>query len=544
MTRTAASLLITNARLWTDGGRVPGENALAILDGRILAFGPPAELGALADPDVPRLDARGGTVTPGFWDAHLHLWPWARALAELNLSGASSAAEAARRVAGHLAAHPGTEPLVGRGWDSNDWPEPPHRVALDALAPDRPVLLHSHDFHAMWVNSAALRAVGITRATQDPPGGLIEREASGEPRGVVRENAVRALRALEVRAAAAAGDPLELLEGAAMVLHAHGVTGVHDFERGEPSFQLMERFARGALADRGARVRVVQCVDPDDLARVASLGLRSGDGDDAFRVGAVKLFADGTLGSRTAAMLEPFEGTDQRGLELLSPGDFDQRLSAARAAGFAVAIHAMGDRACRNALDAFERIRSRAASAPPALSDRLEHAQLVAPGDLPRFVALQVAVSMQPLHCTADAPLARRHWGDRCRTSYPWRALLETGAALAFGSDAPVEPPTVAAALEAACTRLTAAGDVFEGAQCITLDQALAAYTEGGARLAGAWPRLGSLRAGSLADLVIWDRDLHQVPATRLHEVRPSCTLADGVVVHPRGVAEARQTRV
>jgi hypothetical protein len=540
MTHPEASLLIINARLWTDGARVPGENAVAIGGGRILALGPFDSLEALVGPHVPRLDAHGGTVTPGLCDAHLHLMPWARARAEVELSGTTSAADACRRVAAHLDSHPGTEPLVGRGWDSNDWPEPPHRAALDALAGERPVLLHSHDFHAMWVNTAALRAAGITRATLDPPGGVIERDAGGEPRGVVRETAVRPLRALEERAAAAAGDPLTLLADAAGALHALGVTAVHDFERGEAAFQLMERFARDTSADRGARVRVVQCVDPEDLGRVASLGLKSGDGDDAFRIGSVKLFADGTLGSRTGAMLEPYEGSDQRGIEVLSPRDLDERLAAAAAAGFAIAIHAVGDRACRNALDAFERARTRVKPPSSALVNRIEHVQLLSPADLPRFAALGVAASMQPLHCTADAPLARRHWGARCRNAYPWRALLEAGATLAFGSDAPVEPPTAAAALGAACTRVTAAGEVFEGTQCVTLDQALSAHIEAGARLAGAWPRLGSLRAGSLADVVIWDRDLHHTPAARLHEARPSCTLADGVVVHRREAAAAR----
>ncbi|MGH3056077.1 MAG: amidohydrolase, partial [Gaiellaceae bacterium] len=329
--------------------------------------------------------------------------------------------------------------MVGRGWDANDWPEAPHRGPLDALAPDRPVLLHSRDFHALWVNGAALRAAGLSRTSVAAPGGLIERDTSGEPSGVVRENAVRAFHALEQRAATASGDPLALLTEAATALHALGVTGVHDFERGEAAFTLMSRFARGEHASTGARLRVVQCVDPEDLERVAALGLKSGDGDDAFRVGTVKLFADGTLGSRTAAMLEPYQGTSERGLEVLTPADLDQRLSRARAAGFAVAIHAIGDRACRNALDAFERLHARrSGAAPPALADRIEHIQLLAPADLMRFAALGVTASMQPLHSTTDAPLARRQWGSRCQNSYPWRALLGSGAALAFGSDAPV----------------------------------------------------------------------------------------------------------
>ena len=547
-----AGVLITNARPWSDGAPVAGATAIALGGDRILACGAERDLSAWVGPATRRIDARGATVTPGIWDAHVHLLPWARSRTELDLAGSASPHEVASRLARHLERHPGAGAIVGRGWDSNDWREPPHRALLDAVSKARPVMLHSHDFHALWVNGAALAFSGVSRATPDPPGGLIERDHAGEPTGVVRENGVRSFRTLEAEAAAATGDPLELLADAAAALHAFGITAVHDFERGEAAFALMERFARGTpapggrdmrdpAAERARRVRVLQCVDPDDLERVAAMGLRSGQGDDRFRVGGVKLFADGTLGSRTAALLEPYEGTASRGLEVLSPADLDERMARARARRFALAVHAVGDGACRNALDAFERRRAKdAGGEPPGLADRIEHIQLLAPADAPRFAALEVAASMQPLHCTADAPLAIRHWGGRCRSSYPWRALLDAGAALAFGSDAPVEPPDTGATLAAARTRVAADGRPFEAAQCITLDEALMAYTAAAARLAGAWPRLGSLRAGSLADLVVWDRDLHATPPGRLHEARPSCTFADGLLVHAQQEADAR----
>jgi predicted amidohydrolase YtcJ len=523
-----ADLLIVNARLWTDGALLDRVNAISIRGRDIAAVGDRAALESLAGPRTRIIDACGATVTPGICDAHLHLLPWARARAEVALAGSSTRDEALSRVRTWLAQRPGTEPVLGRGWDANDWREPPERGALDAIAADRPVLLHSHDFHALWVNSAALKEAGVTRATRDPQGGLIERDAAGEPTGVLRENAVMLMRSLEERGALQAGGEPELLAAAAHALHAQGVTAVHDFERGEKAWRTMESFARGG----SARVRVVQCVGYEDLGRVSALGLSTGDGDETFRVGSLKLFADGTLGSRTAALLAPYDGTDERGIDILEAAELAQRVAIALDRGISVAIHAIGDRACRHALDAFERAGDRRARARGPC--RIEHAQLVSPADLPRFASLGVTASMQPQHCTSDIELAERYWGTRREACYAWRSFLDSRTALAFGSDAPVEPPSAAEGLAAACTRQRVDGTPEPGfvpAQRLTLDQALTAYTEAGARLGLGWPRLGSLRAGSLADVVIWDRDLHATAPSRLHQVRPSCTVWDGAVV-------------
>ena len=535
-----ADLLITHARPWSDGAKLGGSDAVAIEDSRILAVGREADLRELAGPLTRHLDARGGTVTPGCWDAHLHLLPWARARNELDLAGAASASEVASRLGAHLAAHPGRGPVVGRGWDREDWPDAPHRALLDSVSASRPVLLHSRDFHALWVNSAALMSANVNAATADPSGGLIERDGTGAPTGVLRENAVRFCSALEDEAAREGVAPLDLLARAARELHAMGITAVHDFERGEGAFRTMERFARGPAPS----LRVLQCVGPEDLERVRALGLRSGDGDDRFRVGPLKLFADGTLGSRTAALLAPYDHTDSCGLEVLPPADLADWVRRGSEAGLTIAVHAIGDRACRNALDAIESIVPRPASVavrgePAAMVPpcRLEHVQLLTAEDAPRFAALGVAASMQPLHCVSDSEMARRYWGARCERSYPWRTLLDRGTLLAFGSDAPVESPSIAAAIGAALTRCRNDGTPpggFVPAQRIGLDAALTAFTAGGARLAGVWPRLGSLRAGSLADVVIWDRDLHAAPAARLHEARPSCTVGHGVILFER----------
>jgi predicted amidohydrolase YtcJ len=359
---------------------------------------------------------------------------------------------------------------VGRGWDESAWEEAPVRAALDALAPMRPVVLHRHDFHALWVNSAALLAAGVTRATPDPDGGRFERDAAGELTGIVREHAVRAFHALEDRAGPEPSDTL--LDEAAAALHAEGVTTVHDFQRNEPDAR-----RTAALAARH-RLRVLQHVGPEQVRDAAANGRRGGEGDAWFRWGSLKLFADGTLGSRTAALLAPYDDAPGTGMVLLSRSELAAEIARASAAGFSVTIHAIGDAAVRHALDAIEQHHAALARLP--LPPRIEHAQLVDPADVARFASLGVAASMQPQHFTTDAPVARRAWGARCRNAYPWRSLLESGASRRSAGRA---GRTAARATRSpsAVARLTADGQPpRRGGD--PLDQALTAYTSGAAR--------------------------------------------------------------
>jgi len=533
-----ADLVVGNARLWSSGGPIGGADTLAVSGGRVQAVGPRSRLEALVGADTLELDARGATVTPGLADAHVHLTHWARALHELDLSGASSRAEALERVRLRIQQSGGeaaAAPLVGRGWDANAWAEAPDRASLDLATGKRPVLLHSRDFHTVWANSAALERAGIARDTADPPGGRIERDAAGEPTGILREHASRLCASLE---AEAAGSDLERLRGAVRRLHAFGVTSVHDFEGAEA-----QRALRALTRGPEPLLRVLMHLPHAGLEHARSLGLESGTGDDTFRLGAVKLFADGTLGSRTAALLEPYDGTADRGMELISPEELRATVSLAVKAGLSVAVHAIGDRAVRSALDALEAVRGRIASL--ALPPRLEHVQLAAQDDLPRFAALGVAASMQPFHCVSDMELARRHWGTRTGRAYAWRSLLDRGALLAFGSDAPVESPNPAEGLAAAVTRERPSrpGDAFVPEQRLSLDQALAAYTEGPARLAGWWPSVGSLAAGAAADFVVWNADLHRLPPAELGQAHPLYTVLCGRVVHERGARDRSAER-
>lgn len=508
-----------HARLWTRGARVAGPDAVIVRDGRIAALDSSAAARAAAGPHTRVIDARGGTVTPGLADAHLHLLDWARARAEVDLAGARSADEAAARVAD--AARGTSGAVVGRGWDANGWEGLPHRQALDAVVADRPVLLYSRDFHNLWVNGAALAAAGVTAATADPPGGVIARDATGAPTGLLQEHAMRLCAPL------AASDPAAdapRLRAAIDELLARGVTAVHDFE-GTDAHRLLRAASRDPR-----RVRVLMHLPHGQLDAAIALGWSSGLGDDDFRIGAVKLFADGTLGSRTAAMLEPYDGTTERGLDLLPPETLAAEVRRAVEHGWSVAVHAIGDRAARATLDAFSAVAGRLPGL--ALAPRIEHAQLVHPDDQPRFAALGVAASMQPAHCTSDVPLAERWWGSRRDHAYPWRSLLERGARLAFGSDAPVEPPDPAEGLRSATTRRPRGAAPWTPGQRIGIDAALTAYTEGAARLAGAWPRLGSLDPGAHADLVVWDADLHGIGEEALGGARPLATVLAGSIVY------------
>ena len=521
-----SDLLIRNARVWSEGRLVPGVDAVALHHGAIVAVGKAAELGAGAREVI---DADGATLTPGLCDAHIHLVAWARTQDEVHLEGLHGRQATLDAVAAFAARHPERDPIVGRGWDADRWEEAPDRAALDAVASGRAVLLHSKDFHSLWVNSIALQRAGVGRHTTDPPGGRIERAANGEPNGIVREHGVRLF---ESQMPAPGGDlDRDRLRRAAAGLLAEGVTAIHDFE-GEREAVLL----RDLSTHEGPRVRVLMHIPRAGLDAALAANRRSGEGDDAFRWGALKLFADGTLGSRTAAVLDPYDDGTGSGMDLLSPAELSDLVARAYRGGLSVAVHAIGDRAVRHVLDAFE-----AAPHPvPALAPRIEHVQLLHDDDRPRFSKLGVVASMQPTHCVSDIPHVEKAWKSRAGRSYPWRSLLDGGATLAFGSDAPVESPSIAAGLHAAVTRRRGSGEPFVPSECLTLDQALTAYTAAPARISGSWPRLGRVAAGALGDLVVWDRDLHEAPPEALASARPRWTLLGGRVLFDADAAPAR----
>lgn len=536
-------LLLLNGSFYTMDPDRPRASAIAIDrgSGRIVAVGDAADMRGWSGRLTDTLDLGGRTVLPGFIDAHTHLLTYAHDRREANLTGARSEAEAVARVQAAAARTPSGAWVRGAHWDISLWPSVtfPTRASLDAAVPDHPVALASYDHHSLWVNSEALRRAGITRETPDPLGGSIARDAAGEPAGMLFEGSAMGLVESVIEPPDAATE-LDLLRGVLADLRARGITGVHNIETPH-SFRLMQR-----LREQGELTpRVVFFLPKHSLPEIAQVGLQADFGDDTLRFGGIKIFADGALTSRTAALFEPFEGQpDNRGLLTTSEAEMEALATAAAAGGIGVAIHAIGDRAVHAALDAIERglaihqrnHASRGASTPPSRPRyRLEHIQLARPDDIARMARLGVVASVQPFHAVADRDKAERYWGARHRRAYAYRALRDAGIPLALGSDVPVDTWDPLRILHAAVTRRNDQDPdrpAWVPEQALTVSEALHAYTRGAAYAGGQEQRQGSITPGKLADLVVLTEDPFTVPAERLAGAGVAATLAGGVPVY------------
>lgn len=535
-----------HARAHTHGGPSARADALAVAGGRILVTGSTDHLAA-AFPGARRIDLLGLPVFPGLIDAHLHFVSYGLSLLQVDLRETRSIVEAARHVARAAASpSPGASPagavssddwVRGRGWDKNLWAEGrfPTRYDLDPVTGGRPAALTSKDGHLLWVNSAALRRAGVSRQTADPPGGEIGRDGGGEPDGLLKEEA----RLLVDRIIPALTPEMreQAVLAASAEFHRLGLVGVHAFTgasaEGPEQLVALERLhARGELA-----VRTVATVPDRHLEAAAAVGMRTGLGDSMLRVGPVKIFADGTLGSQTASMLEPFDGQPGNiGIRVRTPDEIDRLVGQAVEHGLWTAIHAIGDRANRDVLDVFERHHE--ASRRAGVRHRIEHVQLLHPDDLPRFARLGVVASMQPIHSTADRDIADRYWGPRARWAYAWRALAATGAMLAFGSDAPVETPDPWRGLYAAVARRRegeTGGRSWYPEECLSLEQAMRAYTTGPAYASGTEAWQGTLEAGRVADFIVLDRDPYTGSPEDLLQLQVLATVVDGRVQYATG---------
>lgn len=519
----ARDLLVLGGRIHVLGAHAPVE-ALLARGGRVVALGSEREVRAAALPGAEVLALHGATATPGLTDAHVHLSTWALARRRVELHAARSLDEGLARIRAYAERHAGGW-VLGGGWDLHRWGGLPTRAPLDALLPDRPALFDSHDLHAVWLNSAALAACGLTRDTPDPEGGRIVRDPAGEPTGVLLDNAMPL--AYAHRPQPSPAELQDALADAQAALHAWGVTGVHSVEpTGFADFEALRQAGR-------LRLRVLQSVALDRLDAALALGLRSGFGGEWLRVGGVKLFLDGALGSRTALLSEPYEGeTEYRGIETLPPAEFRAVVERAARGGLAATAHALGDAAVERALDVLGNV-----PAPAALPHRIEHLQLCPPALWARAGRAGIVGSMQPVHLLSDIPAAERHWGHaRSRGAYAFAPLLAAGMTLAFGSDVPVETPDPRAGLYAAVRRVgwddgPQVPDWFPEHR-LGAEQALRAYTEGPALAAGAADWQGRLLPGYAADLAVWERDPLACPPEALRTLRCLATVVAGEVVH------------
>ncbi len=520
-------LLLTNANIYTLNPTRPRANAILFAHGRVAALDDDARAMRIARAET--IDLRGQTVIPGLVDAHLHFTGYAIGLARVQLDGARSLEEAVARVAARAqSAQPG-EWIFGMGWNQMDWAHPqfPTKAALDAVAPNNPVLLRRKDGHSVWVNRATLRTANITRATLDPPGGVIDRDNAGEPTGILRERAQDLLTG-GIGFEADAVSENELLT-AIRNAHQAGLTGVHSME-GAPALRALQDLrGKGKL-----NLRVTHMLPAANLEYAAAVGLQMGLGDEWLSIGGVKIFADGALGSQTALMLEPFEGSrDNRGVAVTLKEEIERLARRAAESKLMVCTHAIGDRAIRDVLDVYETLRGRGEGFTGVF--RIEHVQHLHPADIPRFRALNVIASMQPIHATSDCFMADQLIGARGRWSYAWKSLLNAGATIALGSDCPVETLDPLAGIHAAATRERAHGEPRGGwypEEKLSVAEAVRGYTVSAASAAGERAEEGMLAVGSRADCVVLSHNIFEIPPREILQTRVEQTIVGGVVVY------------
>ena len=527
---SAADLVLEGGVIVTLDDSRPRATALAVKDGRIVAVGGESDVKPLVGSGTRVIDLKGRAVVPGLTDAHVHVEGLGTALERLDLVGAASLEDALARVAAAAQKAPAGEWLLGRGWDQNDWPgkQFPTAADLDRVLGDRPAYLVRVDGHAAWVSSAALRRAGVSAATADPEGGRILRDTSGAPAGVLVDNAMALVSAFipepprEVR-------KRRLAAGLRACARA-GLTSVHDAGVPLSTVDLYkELLAEGALA-----TRVYVMIRADDfLAAPASLAPEIGLGDGRLTVRAIKVVADGALGSRGALLLAPYsDEPGTRGLATIEPEKMKTVLQRALAQGFQVATHAIGDAANRMVLDAYEAAFGAGGGARHRF--RIEHAQVLAPADVPRFKALGVIPSMQPTHCTSDMYWAGDRLGpERARGAYLWKTFLVQGVPVPGGSDAPVEKIDVLPGLYAAVTRQDAKGWPEGGwhpEERVTIAEALTMFAKSAAFAAFEEDDRGTIAPGKRADLTVFTRDVTAVAPAEILGTAVAMTVVGGEV--------------
>ncbi|HUX06218.1 MAG TPA: amidohydrolase [Acidobacteriota bacterium] len=527
-----ADTVFFNGVIYTVDDAFSVAEAAAIKDGKFIAVGGDEEILALAGPQTRRIDLGGKAVVPGLVDAHAHMMLYSLGLDRIDAMGAPGAAAVAEMVAAWATMIPAGDWITGWGWDSNDWEgmEFPTRGMLDEAAPENPVSLFKQDGHAAWVNSEALRIAGIDRNTPDPPGGTIIRDSRGNPTGVLIDTAMNLVNSHIPEAPFE--KQKELLTKAVQKWLAVGLVGIHDMGDGPEEAALVK-----ALIDDGAfPFRIYFSYDNtlDNLDELLAAGTEE-YGDGRLVIRSIKAFIDGSLGSHSAALLEPFEGRPgDTGLQITSRDELTDLAERCLNAGFQLETHACGDRGARIILDAYEEALSRVPT--PDHRFRIEHAQMVDADDIPRFAQLGVIPSMQPTHCTSDNPWVIELVGaERAAGLYAWRSMLDAGSYIPCGSDFPVESINPMLGIYAAITRQHEDGTPEGGynpEQRMTREEVLRGFTIWAAKAAFQEDRLGSIEPGKRADLVVLDRDIMKVPPLEIPGTKVLMTIFEGDVVY------------
>ena len=533
-TKPAADLIVTNAKIWTVDKTRPQADALAVLGERIVAVGSAADVDAWHGPQTKIVDAKGKLLLPGFNDAHVHLLDGGTHLQEVQLKDAASPEEFARRIAERAKTTPKGEWITGGDWDEQKWSPPnlPVKELIDPVTAETPVWVNRYDGHESLANSAALRLAKITAQTHDPPGGQIVRDGQGNPTGVLRD-AAQAL-VDKVVPPLTHGQRFRAIHQALDHAASLGVTSVQHMN---PAYDDIKAYSE--LQEKGElTLRIYAAPMETDWKDQAKIGIRHGFGTRLLRLGAVKGYADGSLGSGTAYFFEPFtDDPKSHGLlsdEMHPPSAMLARLKAADAAGLQLCIHAIGDHAISMVLDMFEQIEK--ANGKRDRRWRIEHSQHLAAKDFARYARLSVIASVQPYHAIDDGRWAEKRIGpDRIKRTYAFRTFLDNGVRLAFGTDWSVAPLSPVWSIYAAVTRATLDGKNPDGwvpEQKLTVAEAVEAYTMGSAYAEFQEKEKGSITPGKLADFVVLSDDIFKIPPTAIKNVKVDATYLAGKLVY------------
>jgi predicted amidohydrolase YtcJ len=537
-----ASLILVNGKVWTENPALPIAHAVALDGNKILAVGDDASIRKLAGADTKVIDLHGRLLLPGFNDAHVHFLDGGTSLIAVQLTDANSPAEFKQRVAAFAKTLPPGAWIRNGLWEHQRWSPPhlPDHQLIDDVTGDHPTFLWRTDGHIALANALALKLAGIDRSTKDPPGGEIERDKDGNPTGIVKDSATALV--TRVMPPLSATEQDQAMEASMREAAAHGITSVQNLadtaeDEGQPElFREFQKFERSGKLT----VRIYEALPVHDWKMLADPGIVAPFGSLLLRIGNLKAFADGALGAETAWMDEPFANNPSNsGLaspDLLDVEKFYREMRDADKAGLQLTIHAIGDHAISTILDLYARLERD--NGPADRRPRIEHVQHLHPADYPRFGKLGVIASMQPYHAIDDGRWAEKVLGpERIHSSYAWKALLDAGATLAFGSDWPVAPLDAVMGVYAATTRQTLDGKNPNGwvpEQRITVAQAVHAYTVNSAFAEHQENVKGSIEPGKLADLVVLSDDIFSIAPEQIHHTKVDLTIFDGRVIYER----------
>jgi len=525
-------MFLTNAKVYSFNTEHVVADSVGITNGKISKVGKADDVLASRNRLEPIVDLRQSLLFPGFTDSHIHLLAYGQYLQRVDLSGCTKQ-ECLIRVSKNISQTQPGEWIIGHGWDHNLWESGFGSIIdLDQISSQHPIYLTHKSLHCAWANSTALQNAGITNEMPDPPGGVIGRGEKDIPKGILLENAMQL-----VESAIPEPDSHQMrsaLHTAQHSLNKFGITSVHDFDR----WLALTEFKK-IVQDQNSTLRMTKGIPRIRIDEAIADNLSSGDGDEWIKIGWLKLFSDGALGSQTAAMLAPYSGSNNLGMLLLEKEEIVEFGTKVLPKGIALAIHAIGDRANKTVLSSFELLSNLELLQIPLLPSRIEHVQIISNEDLPKFKPFNIVASMQPIHAVSDSEMAQAYWGERCQNAYAWRSLLDQDAKIIFGSDAPVESPNPFYGIAASISRqiLSSHKSPYDKGgwitqQCINLKDSLVAYCQTPSQIGGFDHSTGAIAAGKFADLVVLPANFMNFSPAEIYQTKPIATMVDGKWVY------------